>query len=443
MEKTMGGRGAIEKPRTGRRELTAATVGSLVESFDWNMYAVLAPFFAVTMFGPHGSSALLAAYAGFAVGFLARPFGSVALGRFSDRFGRRAGLTLSMALISGASLGLALVPSEAAAGIWAGVLVVVLRLVQGFAFGGETSAVMAYVTEAAPAGRRFAFSAVSYSGVACGSLLAFGVLASLTSAMGRDGLAAGGWRWGFVIAAAGGLFAVWVRWRAPESEDFEAERSVHGSSRPPVMTVIREHRRAVLAVVLLAISGTVPVYFALVYLPVYGEAVGTVHKAAVSGLMTGVLAAVVLAVVGFGHVLDRFDPITVLRIAFTFQAIATVPLLWMLQSGAMSFGWVALVLGVALAPGLAVGNVISGMLFPTPLRAVGSGFGMAIGIAVFGGTLPMLAELLHTHGGYFLLPYYVAIAAVCGLVSIQMVARTPGLVADVRRATITSRPSNT
>lgn len=143
-----------------RRELLAATVGSVVESFDWNVYAVLAPFFAAQLFPGGPTGALLVAYAGFAVGFVARPVGSALIGRLADTRGRRFGLTVSMTVIAAASLVIALVPARGQIGIWAAVLVVLARLVQGLAYGGETPTVAAYVTETAPRRRRFLYSAI-------------------------------------------------------------------------------------------------------------------------------------------------------------------------------------------------------------------------------------------------------------------------------------------
>lgn len=125
-----------EEPQAGRRrrELAAATVGSVVESFDWNIYAVLAPYFAADLFG-HGKggvSGLLGAYATFAVGFVARPVGSYLIGRLSDTRGRRFALTLGMSVIAAASLGIAVLPDQRTIGAWAAVLAVAARVVQGW-----------------------------------------------------------------------------------------------------------------------------------------------------------------------------------------------------------------------------------------------------------------------------------------------------------------------
>lgn len=238
-----------------RKELAASTVGAIVESFDWNVYAVLAPFFAATVFGA-GSGELLAAYAGFAVGLLARPLGSLLIGRFSDKHGRRIGLTLSMSAIALASLGIALLPPAASVGFLSAGLAIVFRLIQGLAYGGETPTVAAYVTEAAPPRMRWRFSAISYGGMMIGSLLAFGTVTAMYAVLGKEGIAAGGWRWGFAIAAAVGLLAIWVRRNAPETESFERLKEKHGTERPPISSVFGDHRWACIALLAISISGT-------------------------------------------------------------------------------------------------------------------------------------------------------------------------------------------
>ncbi|MET9328042.1 MFS transporter [Tsukamurella sp. NPDC003166] len=418
---------APQEPGRSRKELTASTVGAIVESFDWNIYAVLAPFFAAAVFGA-GSSELLAAYAGFAVGFLARPLGSVLIGRFSDRHGRRIGLTVSMAAIAIASLCIALLPSAATIGAASAVLAVVFRVVQGLAYGGETPTVAAYVTEAAPRGMRWRFSAISYGGMMIGSLLAFGTITVLYAVFGKDGLSDGGWRWGFAIAAALGLLAIWVRRCAPESAAFERLKEEHGTVRPPVGTVLREHRWSCLALLGMSIAGTVPFYFEMIYLPVYAHNRGIVDKASASSYMTFVLAMVLVATLCAGWLADRIGPLVVVRTGFVVQALLTLPLLFAMQSHAVPFWAGALILGLMTAPVTMAINLVAGLLFPVEVRAVGAGLVIGVATMLFGGTFPLLAEWLHTHGGYPVLPFYVTAAAVVGLLGTFAAMRAPTFV---------------
>ncbi|KXO90489.1 hypothetical protein AXK60_23195 [Tsukamurella pseudospumae] len=415
-------------------------MGSIVESFDWNIYAVLAPFFAASVFGD-GSGKLLAAYAGFAVGFLARPVGSIVIGRFSDRYGRRLGLLVSMSGIALASLGIALLPTAAAVGVLAGVLAVVLRLIQGLAYGGETPTVAAYVTEAAPVHMRWRYSAVAYGGIVIGSLLAFGTIAAMYAIFGREALNDGAWRWGFVAAAAVGLFAIWVRRSAPETESFEAMTAELGTKRPPIGTVFREHRWACLAMLGMTISGTIPFYFALLYMPVYGDNIGVTSKESASSFMTLTLALVLVTMLALGWLADQVGILVVLRIGYVLQILLTAPLLLALKAGSMPFWVVALVLGLLVAPAMTAINVYGGLLFPPALRAVGGGIVNATTVAVFGGTFPLLAEWLHERGGYGVLPYYVTFASIAGLLGTFAALRSPSFVAAIRGNTATIAPT--
>ncbi|WP_078910903.1 MFS transporter [Streptomyces sp. NRRL WC-3742] len=419
-----------------RRELAAATVGSVVESFDWNIYAVLATYFAADLFG-HGKSGLsgiLAAYATFAVGFVARPIGSYLIGRLSDTRGRRFALSLGMAVIAAASLGLAALPGRATIGVWAAVLAVVARLVQGLAFGGEAPSVAAYVTETAPPRHRFAFSAVSYGGVIIGSLLSFGVLTLLIHTVGKSGLENGGWRWGFVVAALLGLAAVWVRRTAPESEEFHRARAEHGAERPPFLRMLRTHRWAALTVFLNTLGGTVGYYFALVYLPQYAAAYGVIGKEAAASFMTVVLAVVLVTMVLTGAAADRFGLLTVARIGYALPIPLVSVLLYGLRGGWLPFQLVAVVLGMLVATVLGTLNVFTGLLFPTEVRAVGLGVVNAATIAAFGGTFPLLAEWLGHHNGLGLIPGYVTLCTAGPLVGLFTAMRVPSFVTAIREA---------
>ncbi|MEU6375808.1 MFS transporter [Streptomyces sp. NPDC046909] len=415
-----------------RRELSAATVGSIVESFDWNMYAVLAPFFATRLFPGGTTGATLTAYAGFAVGFLARPVGSALIGRLADKRGRRFGLTLSMSVIAAASLLPALVPSREQIGIWAALLMVVARLVQGLAYGGETPTVAAYVTETAPPHRRFLFSGISYGGIIIGSLLAFATVAILDATVGADALADGAWRWGFVAAALIGVAAIWVRRSAPESEEFEREAAVHGSRRPPIRSVFTRHSTACVALFLMSVSTTVSFYFSLVYLPVYAAHAGAADQAAASAFMTVAYAVTLLAMLLAGALADRIGLIPVLRGAALATAVLVVPLLTAMDSGALDYRVVAVLLGLLVAAPAAAVNLLSGLLFPTAVRAVGAGIVSAVAVAGFGGTFPLLAEALTVRGHAVVIPYYVAATAVLGVLGTFVAARVPGFAAASR-----------
>ncbi|MFD7596636.1 MFS transporter [Kitasatospora sp. NPDC059812] len=432
-----------EEPQAGRRrrELAAATVGSVVESFDWNIYAVLAPYFAADLFG-HGKggvSGLLGAYATFAVGFVARPVGSYLIGRLSDTRGRRFALTLGMSVIAAASLGIAMLPDQRTIGAWAAVLAVAARVVQGLAFGGEAPSVAAYVTETAPPRHRFAFSSVSYGGIIVGSLLSYGVLALLLHTLGKSGVTNGGWRWAFVVAALLGLAAVWVRRAAPESAEFRRARAESTGARPPFLRVLREHRWAVLTVFLNTLGGTVGYYFALVYLPQYAAAYGVVDREEATSFMTVVLAVVLATMLLSGAAADRFGLLPVARAGFALPVLLVPVLLIGLRQGWLPFQLVAVLLGMLVATVLGTLNVFTGLLFPTEVRALGLGVVNAATIAAFGGSFPLLAEWLHDHHRLGLIPGYVTLCTLGPALGLVTALRVPSFVAAVGAPAVKAR----
>ncbi|MFF4925077.1 MFS transporter [Kitasatospora sp. NPDC001261] len=418
-----------------RRELAAATVGSVVESFDWNIYAVLAPYFAADLFGhgKHGVSGVLGAYVTFAVGFVARPVGSYLIGRLSDTRGRRFALSLGMAVIAVASLGIAAVPGQRSIGVWAAVLAVLARVVQGLAFGGEAPSVAAYVTETAPRRHRFAFSSVSYGGIILGSLLSFGVLTLLIHTLGKSGLENGGWRWGFVVAALLGLAAVWVRRWAPESAEFHRARERAGrTARPPFLRTLREHRWAVLTVFLNTLGGTVGYYFALVYLPQYAAAYHVIGKEEAASFMTVVLGVVLATMLLTGAAADRFGLLPVARIGFGLPIPLVGVLLAGLRQGWLPFQVVAVLLGMLVATVLGTLNVFTGLLFPTEVRAVGLGVVNAATIAAFGGTFPLLAEWLSGRHWPGVIPAYVTVCTAGPALALLTAMKVPSFAEAVR-----------
>lgn len=398
-----------------RRELVAATVGAIVESYDWTVYGSLAAYYSAQVFpGTDKTLQLLLAFATFAVGFLVRPLGSYLIGRITDTRGRRFGLTLSMAVIAAGCLIVALVPTYQQIGIAAAIIVVVTRLVQGLSMGGENPSAAAYVTETAPRSRRFLYSAISYGGVVLGGLLSFTVIAILLAVMGTAGLSDGGWRIAFGIGAALGLSALWIRRCAAESEVFVAE--VAGRERrTTVLPVLRKHFRSMLAVFLISVGGTTTFYFGTLYLPRYFSADVKVVSATNATIYINLALLVLLVGMGAaGVITDRIGSLLATRIGYGAVAVLTVPLIALISQRVLPFALGATLYVLLLAFPLAVVNVFGGQLFPPEIRTVGMGVPSALAIGLFGGTFPLLASALGAHGLAWLVPWLTAGA---GLVS--------------------------
>ncbi|MEV6072394.1 MFS transporter [Nocardia sp. NPDC052001] len=415
--------GALPEPRGGlpRRELAAATVGGIVESFDWTVYVVFAAFFTADLFGSDSLGATIVAYGGFAVGFVSRPIGSVCFGRVSDSRGRRFNLLLCMSIISVASIAIALLPTAATIGVWSAVALVALRIVQGLAYGGEGPTIAAYVAETAPRRHRFLFSAISYGGIMVGSLLVFLTVAILNATIGEQALRAGGWRWGFVAGGLLGVLALWIRAYAPESGEFEGDRASAAPRSPAIGTVFRAHRRALLTIFLFTLGGTVTYYFALVYLPKFAAAAGVADTASATSFMTVVLVVVLVAMLIIGALADRFGVLPIMRITFAFNVICVLPVTLAMVRGVLPFELAAIVLGLGAAGFSAVSSVLCALLLPADVRAVGAGLVSTVTVAVFGGTFPMVAEALGAAQLRWVVPVYVFAAALALLAGTRTV----------------------
>lgn len=410
---------AAETPpaNSGRRELAAATLGGIVESFDWTIYAVLAPYFAADMF-PGGSALtkILAAYLGFALGFVVRPFGSYIMGRISDRRGRRFGLMLSMGMIAGASFLIALLPTAAVAGLLAPVLLVLLRVVQGLSMGGENPSAAAYVTETAPRRLRFVYSGIQYSGVIIGNILCFGATTVLLAVLGKDGVAHGGWRLGFVAAGLLGLLSLWIRRTADESEEFVRDRADSaaldsGAGRAERRRLYTSSARNMSAVFLMTLGVTVSYYLGTTYLPQYAEHLGLTSGATGTASMILPLVLLIAAMVAAGALADRFGAARIFRWGTALLALCTVPVFTAMAHRTLPV-WLATMLQLlCLAPGLALASVHFSTLFPIRVRVVAMGLPFALATGLFGGTFPLLAEALTAAGRIGLVPWCAAGAA--------------------------------
>ncbi|MEV8515105.1 MFS transporter [Dactylosporangium sp. NPDC051484] len=406
-----------------RRALGASTIGSIVEAYDWTIYGALAPYFSDQLFpGSSPAARLLAAYLGFALGFLVRPVGSIVIGRLADTRGRRFGLVLSITLAATASLAIAVVPGYSSVGISAPLWIVAARLVQGLSVGAENPSAAAYVTETAPAARRYLYSAVSYGGVVIGSALSLAVVSALLAIAGESGLRAGGWRIGFLAGALLGLVGLWIRTGVTESRVFTDE--VAARPRPRPTRILRDHVRAMAVILAVTAAATTVFYFCTVHLPVYASDVAGIPKVTTSSALLVGMVALLVAMLAAGMLADRFSAMWVLRIGFGALALLSVPLLRGMAAGAVPVLVVVVVLLVALALPLAVSNVFAGLLFAPAVRVVAAGLPAALAISVFGGGFPAFAELLRTHGRTSWIPWWIAGIALVALLASWGVPRS-------------------
>lgn len=411
---------------TQRRAVFAASLGNAVEFYDWAVYGTLVAVFAPQFFASgRGVTSLLSALAVFAVGFIARPVGAILLGSYADRVGRRHMLILSISITSIAALLIALIPPYSVIGVWAPLLLVVARLAQGFAAGGESAGSMTYIAESAGNGRRGFVGSFQQVSTTVGLLLASLVGTVLTITLPQEALGAWGWRVAFLLAAALGVVAFFMRRTAEETNAFRrAEKSVQDRKRPSAIDVFRRNPKQMLQVFGLGIPATIVNYLWLNYMPTLAHTIGGIplDQALLSNTITLVLTCVILPVCGrfsdrFGRKINLFI-FTVGFILFSYPAMLMIGLSFTTLLIAQIIGAVLLAFD---------GAIITSQyneLFPVETRAAGVAIPYAISVALFGGTAPYIVTWLFSVGLGGQIWIYVAVSAAIGLVTLLTLPET-------------------
>lgn len=408
--------GATTSRRERRRILLGTGVGNAIEWYDWNVYIVFAPFFAAQFFNSDNPvSALLATLAIFAVGFVMRPLGGFVFGWLADRHGRQPSMLLAIGLAAAGSLMIGLSPTYASVGVVASVVLLLARLLQGLAHGGEIAASHTYITEAAPANRRGRWASVIYVSGMGAVLVATLLGATLTGVLSESQLYAWGWRVPFLLGGLLGIVAVFLRSRLEETAAYtkvQAEGEDTGA-RPSLLRGMWENRASVVRVVGLTIGGTVFFYTWAIAAPAYAISVKGVDPSA--ALWAGVAATALLIVLlpFAGALSDRIGRRPNFLIFALGGAAVTFPLNRLIQGEAwqlllaMSIALVLVAFAVSMMPAALA------ELFPTHVRASGFAVPYSLAVAITGGTAPYLQTWLSSRGqGDLFLGYTVALLLV-------------------------------
>lgn len=411
--------------RTGRtKDLVAVNIGNALEWFDWNIYAIFAPFFAAQFFRQQDPlSSLLATLAVFAVGFLMRPIGGWVFGRLADRRGRRFSLTLAIVLAAIGSLLIAVAPTFETVGVFAGVILLIARLVQGLSHGGETGSAFTYLAEVAPRDRRGLWASSPWLGVGAGMMAATGLGVLLTAVLSRQEMTAYGWRIPFAVAALLGLYAIYIRRTMRESAAHQNSAAItrHALPLAEVLAQLRAEWPALLRIIGLTISGVVAFYTWFIFAP--GCASRAFGMSANASLVAGLAgqAVFLVAIPVMGALSDRIGRRPVLMIFAAGFGLLAFPLEWLLGAQPMRL-FLAMAIGsVLLAANCAPLGATFAELVPTHLRATLIGVGYATSGAIFGGTAPYLNTWLSSIGAHgFFVGYMIVLCAISLLVIIKM-----------------------
>ncbi|EQD81849.1 major facilitator transporter [Saccharopolyspora erythraea D] len=404
------------------KTLLGTGVGNALEWYDWGIYAIFVPYIATRFFDNSDQlSALLSALAVFAVGFLARPFGGWLFGLISDRWGRRNAMTLSVAGAAGGTVLIGLSPAYDAIGAGASVVLLLARLMQGVAHGGELPSAQTYISEVAPDRHRGLWSSLIYFSGTIGLITGTALGAVLTTALTDQQMSAWGWRIPFLLGGVVGLYALVMRRRMEESAAFRrltAQTST--ADREPMGRAILRSRRQALQVIGMTIGLTVAFY-------AWGTAatqfaISSRGVPPSGALWAGVAAQVVFiaALPLWGALSDRIGRKPVALISIVGLAVAGFPLNALLDNSpwrlfvAMSLAMVLMAASASIMPAMFA------ELFPTRIRTVGVAVPYSSAVALFGGTAPYLQAWLETFSGPWFTGYVSLLLVVSAVTLVSM-----------------------
>ncbi|MBW5485109.1 MFS transporter [Streptomyces bambusae] len=424
-------------PGSIKRIVAASLVGTTVEWYDFFLYGSAAALVFNTLFFPASDPLVgtLIAFITYAIGFLARPLGGVVFGHFGDRLGRKKLLVVSLVMMGGATFAMGLLPTYGTIGVGAPVLLTLLRLVQGFALGGEWGGAVLIVAEHGGERNRGFWASWPQAGAPGGNLLATGVLALLAAVQSEEAFLAWGWRVPFLLSGVLVVIGLWIRLSVAESPVFlaaraRAEAAAAGGAeqRPPVVEVFRRSRREVLTAIGVRFGENISYYvltsFLLVYVTVH---LGLPKSSALNAVLIG-SAVHFAAIPAWGALSDRIGRRAVTLVGSAGMAVWAFAFFALVDTRSFP------VIVAAVTAGLLLHGAMYGPqaafiseMFDTEVRYSGASMGSQLASIVAGALAPIIAvELLKDYGSSVPVSVYLCGAAVVTTVTVLLARETRG-----------------
>ena len=414
-----------DKAAGARRVAVASAIGTTIEWYDFFIYGTAAAVVFAPQFFPQVSelAGTLAAFATFAVGFIARPLGGVVMGHFGDRLGRKSMLVWSLTLMGLSTVGIGLLPNYSQIGVWAPALLIAFRFVQGFALGGEWGGAVLMSVEHAPEGRRGLFGSFVALGLPAGIILSNLVFLLASIAVTPEQFAAWAWRIPFLASAVLVVVGVYVRLGIEESPVFAQAMRAHAARRRPVADVLKEHWRTVLLAAGSYLSISTLGYIAIVYFVSYATRELGLPLPTTLTLLAIASAGVAGSIVVSARWSDRFGRRRIMRWGLGGLALWSLIFFPLIDTGsipliALSLSGMLLLQGAYLGPQPAVFSE----LFPTEVRYSGASLSLTLATILGGAPAPFIATALFglTGSSWPVTGYATAIAVVSWLCVLRL-----------------------
>jgi MHS family proline/betaine transporter-like MFS transporter len=408
-------------PRLRRRTLFSASLGTVLEWYDFSIYAYLAAIFADLFFpSSHASMALIMSYSVFAIGYIARPVGALLFGHFGDTQGRKKALSMTILLMAITTFGIGLLPTYAVLGLGAPLLLVLFRLLQGIAVGGEAFGSACFIIESIPSQKNGFFSALIWASSVMGMLLAsFVVFITFFYFQGAL-LYSIGWRLPFLIAALSGIIGYYIRSKTTETYAFQCLARDNRIEKFPLKTICRGYKALVAKLMGLYLLSALITYLVFVFMPVYfSDMLGhaRVNANAVNTVMLLLLIGLDLF---FGALSDKLGRKPLMLTAAWGFVILSYPLYYFISQGNV----IELIFAQALLTLLAAGfqgplMALTIELIPIRIRYTLGSLGYNLAYSIFGGTAPLMVLFLITKTSNLAAPgLYLAMGALVAVLSL-------------------------
>lgn len=402
-----------------------------MEWYDFGIYGFLATTIARVFYPTDSSSAvgLIATFGTLAAAFAVRPFGGVVFGSLGDRIGRKRVLVMTVTLMAVGTTVTGLLPGYENIGIWAPILLIVTRVLQGFSTGGEYVGAMTYVSEHAPDRSRGAMAGFLPMGTLSGYVVGAAVVTGLQSQLPIADMLSWGWRIPYLLGVPLALVALYMRLRIEESPAYQqmSESQQEPGSRgwqQFEQTIVRQ-RKALLITMGLVLAENVTNYMLTGYLPTYFKQIGRISSSSGLLMIVVVLAMMLIAVVSLAKLSDRIGRKPILSTGCLLLIVLSIPAFLLIRHGA---GYPVRLVGVMLIGVMllcfsSITPSTLPALFPTNVRNFAVAIGFNISVSAFGGTTPLVAEALVSGTGNVMVPAYILMVA--GLVGAVAVWFTP------------------
>jgi MHS family proline/betaine transporter-like MFS transporter len=405
--------------KNSKKSVVASGIGNAMEFFDFALYSYLAVIISKNFFSPvdNNELKLVFTFATFAISFLLRPIGGIFFGRIGDKYGRKIVLTLTIVMMAISTLLIGLLPTYDQIGVYAPLLLLLARVLQGFSLGGEYSGSMVYIAESTPDNKRLRMGTGLEIGTIAGYIVASVLITILFWTLSDAQMNSWGWRIPFFLSVPIGLFGLYLRYNLDESPIFEHDVATHQEEKPRVRDILVLYKKDILICVVFVAFFNITNYMLLGYMPSYlDENVGVSDR--ISTPITAIVLLIMIPLaLSFGKLADKFGNKKVISFGLIIGIVISTVAFSLLNVGNMIALFIGLLLiGIVLSvyEGTMPGTLPA--LFHTNVRYRTIAWTFNIAISIFGGTTPLVASwLVHITGNNLAPAFYLMFISIVGI----------------------------